>query len=349
MAERRLVVFSKYFGYAVGGAEASTLARLGAFERAGYRITVVRVANLRSLGARERPIALPRAWRIEPLRLAVDLFRFRYFDYALNRPGIIRHFARYPDDCALLAYGHLAPAAIAGFRGRTIYAVRDEYGLGWDCNYYRGPARWLRGAYERLQAPARRRWLADLHAAIRRSALETNSQFMARELRRIAPEAEVTVHVPEIDCAALQRRFAAAAPDGARKGIVVVGDSRIKGGDIARRLARRLPDETFYIFDKAHRAPRRRANVVSMPWASDPVDAYRLAKLVMVPSRWAEAYSRVVAESQCLGLPVVASNRGGIPEALADHRGLVMDLEDLDEWQRKIAVVRVGDAGGAPR
>jgi glycosyltransferase involved in cell wall biosynthesis len=353
MSERHLVVFSKYFGHAVGGAEASMLERVKAQERAGYQVTVVRVENLRSLGARSRRVSLPRSWQVDPLRLAVDLFRFRYVDYILNRRAITRHFARYPEQWELLTYGLLAPAAIAGFRGRSTYAARDEYGLGWDRNYYRGPARWLRSAYERVQAPARRRWLDDLHVAIRRSALETNSQFMARELRRIAPDAEIAVHLPEVDCAALRRRFAAAGHAGEAKGIVAVGDSRIKGGDIVHRLARRLPHEVFYIFDKAYRKARRRANVVCLPWTSDPVEVYRLARLVIVPSRWEEAYPRVVVESQCLGLPVVASNRGGIPEALADHRGLVMDLEDLDEWQAKIALLGAGAAApaatGAPR
>ena len=39
-------------------------------------------------------------------------------------------------------------------------------------------------------------------------------------------------------------------------------------------------------------------------------------KVLLVPSVWAEARSRIVLESLLRGVPVLASNTGGIPEAM---------------------------------
>ncbi len=51
----------------------------------------------------------------------------------------------------------------------------------------------------------------------------------------------------------------------------------------------------------------------------DPVDnvddILRRTRVLLVPSLWAEARSRMVVESMLRGVPVIASNVGGIPEA----------------------------------
>jgi len=43
---------------------------------------------------------------------------------------------------------------------------------------------------------------------------------------------------------------------------------------------------------------------------------YRTTHTLLVPSQWEEAWGRVVTEAQYSGIPVLASNRGGLPEAV---------------------------------
>jgi len=52
------------------------------------------------------------------------------------------------------------------------------------------------------------------------------------------------------------------------------------------------------------------------PHIADVRDAMTEADLVVMPTLW-EAFSRVVVEAMALGIPVVASDTGGIPEILA--------------------------------
>jgi glycosyltransferase involved in cell wall biosynthesis len=63
---------------------------------------------------------------------------------------------------------------------------------------------------------------------------------------------------------------------------------------------------------------------------------YAHAKLVLMPSRYFEAYGRVAKEASLLKLPVVASARGGIPEAVSGDYRLVEQVEDIDEWVRSL-------------
>jgi glycosyltransferase involved in cell wall biosynthesis len=64
---------------------------------------------------------------------------------------------------------------------------------------------------------------------------------------------------------------------------------------------------------------------------------YGECKILLVPSVWEEAYGRVVTEAQISGIPVVASDRGGLPEAVGPG-GILIGLDrPIDDWG---AVVR---------
>lgn len=52
---------------------------------------------------------------------------------------------------------------------------------------------------------------------------------------------------------------------------------------------------------------------------------YSAADIVIVPSLHEEAYGRVIMESLSCGTPVIASNRGGIPELVNDSVGLIVE------------------------
>jgi glycosyltransferase involved in cell wall biosynthesis len=58
-----------------------------------------------------------------------------------------------------------------------------------------------------------------------------------------------------------------------------------------------------------------------------PRDFYRVSRAILMPSLWQEPFGRVAAEALANGLPVLASNRGGLPEALGGA-GWVFDLPE---------------------
>ncbi len=59
-------------------------------------------------------------------------------------------------------------------------------------------------------------------------------------------------------------------------------------------------------------------NLHRLPNLSSPRAIYRLSRAVLAPSLFRESFGRVAAEALCNGLPVLASDRGALPETLGD-------------------------------
>ena len=52
---------------------------------------------------------------------------------------------------------------------------------------------------------------------------------------------------------------------------------------------------------------------------------YNLADVLCIPSQYEEGYGRVAMEAVACGLPVVGSNKGGIPEAVSEEVSILAD------------------------
>jgi glycosyltransferase involved in cell wall biosynthesis len=67
-------------------------------------------------------------------------------------------------------------------------------------------------------------------------------------------------------------------------------------------------------------------------WVSQPAlaELRRGAALVLVPSRCEEACPYAVLDAFAAGIPVLASDRGGLPEMVGDDASL--DADDVDRW-----------------
>ena len=60
-------------------------------------------------------------------------------------------------------------------------------------------------------------------------------------------------------------------------------------------------------------------------------------RVLLVPSLWAEARSRIILEAMLRGVPVMAANVGGIPEAITDRvNGLLVDEADPEALFRAL-------------
>jgi glycosyltransferase involved in cell wall biosynthesis len=117
------------------------------------------------------------------------------------------------------------------------------------------------------------------------------------------------------------------------KHVLLVNPSLAKGAAIVIRLAMMLegerPDITFEVVQsrgnwealvkqvtKQFGEERSElSNVILTPNTPDMRPIYARAKVLLALSLWWESFGRVAAEAAMNGIPVVHSNRGGLPEA----------------------------------
>lgn len=166
----------------------------------------------------------------------------------------------------------------------------------------------------------------------------SNSEFTAQKHReRFGVES--TVIPPLVD----SERYRTATE---RKDVLLINPVVQKGVEVAIAIAERCPDIPF-TFVESWNLPEERvelakrvatiSNVTIRPRTGDMKSVYARAKILLAPSKWEEAWGRVVTEAQVSGIPVVASRRGGLPEAVGPG-GLVLDYEaPIEDW---VAAVR---------
>jgi surfactin synthase thioesterase subunit/glycosyltransferase involved in cell wall biosynthesis len=139
--------------------------------------------------------------------------------------------------------------------------------------------------------------------------------------------------------------------------VTMVNPCAVKGISIFLELAGRMPEVRFagvptWGTTQADRAAMaRRANITLLDPADNVDDILRRTRVLLVPSLWAEARSRIVVEAMLRGVPVMASNIGGIPEAKlgVDYLLPVRPIEkyqaQLDEQMVPLAELPAQDIG----
>jgi len=107
--------------------------------------------------------------------------------------------------------------------------------------------------------------------------------------------------------------------------VSMVNPCAVKGIGIFLELADRMPHVMFAAVPtwgttpEDYNALTGRPNVTVMPPVDDIDELLKITRVMLVPSVWAEARSRIVVEAMSRGVPVISSNAGGIPEA---HLGI---------------------------
>ncbi|MHB1035952.1 MAG: glycosyltransferase [Pirellulales bacterium] len=103
---------------------------------------------------------------------------------------------------------------------------------------------------------------------------------------------------------------------------------------IARELLRRRPDIPVLVVEGRGQArnleqtglePGEIAKLRRMENKPDPRDFLAVTRVLLVPSLWNESFGLVAAEAMANGIPVLASNRGSLPE-IVGQGGLLFDI-----------------------
>ena len=171
------------------------------------------------------------------------------------------------------------------------------------------------------------------------------SQFVAERAKR-EMGLTATVLPPIVDA----QRYRV---ETSRRSVIFVNPVSVKGVEIAISLAEKRPDIPFEFFEswkiddrnQPHRARARKCrNITWHKATADIRQIYQRGKILLAPSQWEEAWGRVVSEAQASGIPVIASRRGGLPEAVGTGGILVEAGSDISVWLN--ALSRLWDDAG---
>lgn len=134
--------------------------------------------------------------------------------------------------------------------------------------------------------------------------------------------------------------------------VLMVNPGPEKGSPIVESLARQRPDLRFGLVpgwattEEVRMRMGRLQNVEWLAQYDDVTEVLTRARVLLLPSMWAENFPLIVTEAMLHGVPVIAADTGGVPEcglgairlAAVPHVGEVEpQLDDyLDEWLRAL-------------
>ena len=166
----------------------------------------------------------------------------------------------------------------------------------------------------------------------------SNSDFTAQRWRALCG-IESTVVPPLV---LPERYFVSTRGDR----VLFVNPTPIKGVEIMFALAAACPDIPFLVSESWGLDPNWRAYCLNraavlpnIEWSGPTRDmrpVYARSRTLLMPSLWEEAFGRTVVEAQINAIPVVASNRGALPDTVGAGGVLVDAHAPIDHWARAL-------------
>ncbi len=226
----------------------------------------------------------------------------------------------------VLAQSLVAPMLINALPERipVAYFLRDvAYWDQWPNNEL-GLRRLAKTLYRLALGPFVRLFRIETTRALRRAdLLVANSSFMAERIRAACNRDALVV---------FPRTPVASAPLAPGDTVGMAGDGADKGGTIVRALAHAFPEVRFRVHCRNAALDDAPANVAAAPWERQPDRLYADLRLMLMPSQVAEGYGRVALEAQGHGVPVLASDVGGLPENVPGSLWRVTDYRSAEAW-----------------
>ena len=327
----KIIIFSRYIGFNVGGAEKSVLSY--ALKTTGNVIGLISLYN-----KKKKPISNSKLFYHKIIRTKFNFNSFFLVEYFLNKNKIIKYLNSLDIDY-IIAYGINYPV-VSSLNNEIKYEIqiRSEFEVAVFNNYYSGYKYIFKSVYSILEYPFYYLYRKELrNTLINAEQIVTPSHYL-KGLLYNKFKVDAKVIIPEIEINI--DNFSST-----REYIVFVGDARIKGTHIIKYLAKSLPKQKFKIFTRKINKTYISMNITYMPWQNSVYNIFNTAKLILIPSQCGEGYSRISKETTLLGIPVLGSNHGGIPEALDfDEDMLVNDYKNKKAWlvalNKKLSVLK---------
>ena len=123
-----------------------------------------------------------------------------------------------------------------------------------------------------------------------------------------------------------------------RGSITMINPSAVKGISIFLQVAEQLPNESFAVLPgwgttaEDRCALERLSNVRFLPSARDIDDVLAETRVLLMPSLWYEGFGLIVMENMLRGIPVIASDSGGLKEAKSGT-GYVIPVRTVESYQ----------------
>lgn len=321
----KIIVFDKFLGYGVGGAQHSfhnLLENLkGNFKFLGCHVKKGFSANKYQL----------ENWLIERIEIK-ECPWLPYFEYWLNRKTISKFIASQKGEI-LITQGLWGAIAVGAFLGKTIYFIRDEYHFNKIPIYQIGLKKFFKKIYLFSQYPFIKKIFFDNQKAIEKADLViVNSYFVKKAIKeKFNKDSEVVY--PLIKVRELHKIKLPSFKK--RPFLTLIGSEFIKGREIIEKIAEKMPDHQFMVVGRLIKEPIKKGNILYHPWVKDPLDVYRKTRILLVASLIEEAFPRAPVEGAGLGIPSLASKKGGLPEFMPDFL-LVENPWDIEKWIEKI-------------
>ena len=118
----------------------------------------------------------------------------------------------------------------------------------------------------------------------------------------------------------------------------MINPCAVKGISIFLQIAERLPGREFGVLPgwgttaEDRRALERLPNVRFLPNARNIDDVLAGTRVLLMPSLWYEGFGLIVMENMLRGIPVVASDSGGLKEAKSGT-GYVIPVHTIERYQ----------------
>jgi len=121
--------------------------------------------------------------------------------------------------------------------------------------------------------------------------------------------------------------------DNTRTFIVMNQPEAHKGSSLFYDIARRMSAHRFMTVGRGEKESVKNCIFYGQ---TDPLLFFSHTKLLLVPSMWPEPFGRISVEAMLNGIPVIASECGGLPEVIGDAGILIKDYRNADEWVTQI-------------